>query len=326
MTELVSIIIPCYNAEKWIGDCIDSALSQTYKPIEVIVIDDGSTDASLSIIKKYGNKIRLASYPNSGPSASRNRGFQISKGHYIQFIDSDDYISPVKIKEQIEFLKVSGKDLVYSDWCHQVYNDDNSIKSLNYITNQSADDMTYYVISNNTIHIGSCLYKREVIERMSGFDESLRIAEDYDFFIRLAFSGAKFSYMEGCNYFYRIYNSITASHGQGIKYPNSVKFLLDKISFCLKEKELWNSKYHDVLACKYFFVAKSYAMLGAFKEANTCYKTSNDLSGNQKFRPDGNSKFENTYNLLGWKATIVLMYAFQFISNRLRLTQSGKTK
>ncbi len=324
MTELVSIIIPCYNAEKWIGECIDSALSQTYSPIEVIVVDDGSTDASLSIIEKYGNKIRWASYANEGPSAARNRGMQISKGNYIQFIDADDYISPMKVKNQLEFLKLSGKDIVYGDWCHQVYDDDNTIKSSSYMTNQSADDMTYYVISNNTIHSGSCLYKREVIERISGFDESLRIAEDYDFFVRLAFSGAKFSYMEGCNYFYRIYNSITASHGQGIKYPNSVKFLWDRISLSLKEKDLLNSKYHYVLAYNYFFLAKRYMILGAFKEANDCYKISNSFSETQKFRPDGNSKFEKTYNLLGWKLTSVLVYASQFISNRMNKLRNEK--
>ncbi len=317
MNELVSIIIPCYNAEKWIGECINSALSQTYSPIEIIVVDDGSTDASLSIIEKYGNKVRWVSCANGGPSAARNRGFHISKGKYIQFIDADDYISPMKVKNQVESLKVLNKDIVYCDWCHQTYNDDNTIKSSSYITNQAANDMAYYVISNNTIHSGSCLYKREVIERVSGFDESLRIAEDYDFFIRLALSGAKFGYVDGCNYFYRIYNALTASHGQGIKYPDSVKFILDKISFYLKEKDLLNSNYHYVLAYNYFFVAKSYAMLGAFKEANTCYKISNDFSGIRKFRPDGNSKFEMTYNLLGWKVTSVLMYGLQLISNRV---------
>lgn len=318
MNELVSIIIPCYNAEKWIGKCIDSALAQTYKPIEIIVVDDGSSDTSLSIIEKYGNKIRCVSYPNGGPGVARNRGLQISKGKYIQFIDADDYISPMKVKEQVEFLELSNQDIIYGDWCHQVYNDNNTIKSSDYITHQSTKDMIYYVFSNNTIHIGSCLYKRQVIEKISGFDESLRIAEDYDFSVRLTLSGAKFSYQEGCGYFYRIYNAITASHGQGIRYPNSVKFVLDKICYYLEEKDLLNSKYRYDLAYKYFFVAKSYSMLGAFTESKICYKLSNKFSENQKFTPDGNSKFEKTYNLLGWKVTSVLMYALQLISNRIK--------
>ncbi|TYQ29324.1 glycosyltransferase [Pseudanabaena sp. UWO311] len=314
MTELVSIIIPCYNAEKWIAECIDSALSQTYSPIEIIVVDDGSTDRSLSIIKKYGNKIRWVSYENGGASAARNRGIQISKGKYIQFIDADDYISPIKVKDQVEFLKVSGKDIVYGDWCHQVYNDDNTIKSSSYITNQSSDDMTYYVISNNTIHSGSCLCKREVIERISGFDESIRIAEDYDFFVRLALSGAKFTYLQGRNYFYRIYSQITASNGQGIKHPNSVKFVLDKTSFYLAQKDLLTGKYRRLLACKYFLVAKNYLMLGEFKQSNTCYNISNNLSETHKYRSEGSSKFEKVYNLFGWKVTSLLMYALHFIS------------
>ncbi|GBO54664.1 beta-1,3-glucosyltransferase [Pseudanabaena sp. lw0831] len=317
MNELVSIIIPCYNAEKWIGECIDSALSQTYSPIEVIVIDDGSTDASLSIIEKYGNKIRWASYPNGGPSAARNRGFQISKGNYIQFIDADDYISPVKVKDQIEFLKVSGKDIVYGDWCYQYHNVDNTIQHSDYKTHQPDEDMVYYILSANKILHGSCLYRREVIEKILGFDESLRIAEDYDFLLRLAFSGAKFGYLEGCNYFYRIYSPITASHGQGIKHPNSVKFVLDKTSFYLAQKNFLTGKYRHLLACKYFLVAKSYLMIGSFKQSNTCYEISNNFSETLRFRSEGSSKFEKAYNLFGWKVTSLLMYALQFIPNRM---------
>ncbi len=318
MSELVSIIIPCYNAEKWIGKCIDSALSQTYSPVEVIVVDDGSTDTSLSIIEKYGKQIKWISYTNGGPSVARNRGIQISKGKYIQFIDADDYISPMKIKDQIEFLKTSDKDIVYGDWCCQIYDDDSTIKSSSYITNQSAEDIIYYILSNNSIHCGSCLCKREVIEKISGFDESLRIAEDYDFFVRLALSGAKFSYLDSCNYFYRIYNAITASHGQGINHPNSVKFVLDRICLFLEDKDLLNSKYRHVLAYKYFFLAKSYSILGAFKESNICYKLSNEFSENQRFTPDGNSKHEKIYNLIGWELTSMLMYTLQVISNRIK--------
>ena len=94
MNSLVSVIIPCYNNEEWIAEAIDSALSQTYTPIEVIAIDDGSTDKSLEIIKSYGDRIKWETGVNKGHSAARNRGFSLSSGKDIQWLDADDYILP----------------------------------------------------------------------------------------------------------------------------------------------------------------------------------------------------------------------------------------
>jgi glycosyltransferase involved in cell wall biosynthesis len=320
MTSLVSIIIPCYNAEKWIKECIDSALSQTYSPIEVIVIDDGSTDNSLSIIKKYGDKVRWVSYENGGVSTARNKGIQLSQGEFIQFIDADDYISPLKIEEQLRMLKASNVDVVYSDWCNQYHELDGSIKLADYKTHQPTDDILYYSLAYNKIHIGSCLYKCEVLEKVLGFDESLQIAEDYDFFIRLALAKAKFVYQPGCHYFYRLYNSNTASHGRGIEHPNYVQLALDKTSLSLAKKGLLtsNSNYCHALAKNYFMTTKSYLMLGELTQANLCYRKCKDLSYNRRFKADGNSKFEKTYNLLGWELLSKLIYMQKIISNRLK--------
>ena len=77
---LVSIIIPCYNAEKYVGEAIESALAQTYPNKEVIVIDDGSTDGSLQVIKSFGHRIRWETGPNRGGSAARNRGIELARG------------------------------------------------------------------------------------------------------------------------------------------------------------------------------------------------------------------------------------------------------
>jgi glycosyltransferase involved in cell wall biosynthesis len=297
-THLVSIIIPCYNAENWIGECIDSALSQTYSPIEVIVIDDGSTDNSLTLVKEYGNKIRWISCKNGGPSAARNKGVEFSKGKYIH-----DYISSIKLKKQIEFLEASNADVVYGDWCNQCHKEDGTIEILDLKIHQPTEDILYYTISNNTIHLGSCLYKREVLEKISGLNESLRIAEDYDFFIRLALADVKFSYQAGCHYFYRIYNANTASHGRGIELPNSSELTLDRASFTLEKRGLLTSKYRLALAHSYFWSAKNYLLLGEVSAANFCYQKCKKLSENKKFTPEGNSKFEKVYRLFGWTLT-----------------------
>ena len=102
----VSVIIPLYNTEKHIKDCIVSVLSQTYQNIEIIVIDDGSTDSSLDIANKYkSNTVKIISQTNKGAAAARNAGLQIATGEYIQFLDADDILEKQKIEIQIGVLQ-----------------------------------------------------------------------------------------------------------------------------------------------------------------------------------------------------------------------------
>ncbi|MGC4020654.1 MAG: glycosyltransferase family A protein [Cyclobacteriaceae bacterium] len=104
MNPKVSILIPCYNSEKWIEQAIQSALDQTYDNKEVIVVDDGSKDRSFEIIKSFGERIICESGPNKGGNVTRNRLLALSSGEWIQYLDSDDYLLPEKIKHQVDVL------------------------------------------------------------------------------------------------------------------------------------------------------------------------------------------------------------------------------
>src|SRR5437773_7247908 len=104
MEPLVSIIIPCYNAENWIGKAIQSGLDQTWPQKEIIVIDDGSTDKSLNVIQSFGQKIRWETGPNRGGNIARNRGLQLSRGQWLQYLDADDYLLPNKVADQVAFF------------------------------------------------------------------------------------------------------------------------------------------------------------------------------------------------------------------------------
>jgi glycosyltransferase involved in cell wall biosynthesis len=98
---LVSILIPCFNAERWIGQAIESALAQTYSPTEIIVVDDGSTDRSLDIIKGFGQRIRWETGPNRGANATRNRLLTLARAPWLQYLDVDDYLLPDKVERQM---------------------------------------------------------------------------------------------------------------------------------------------------------------------------------------------------------------------------------
>src|SRR5262245_42280315 len=97
MGTLVSILIPCYNAERWIAQAIESALAQTGVEKEVIVVDDGSTDRSLDVIRQFDGHIRWETGPNRGGGASRNRLLELARGNWLQYLDADDYLLPDKI-------------------------------------------------------------------------------------------------------------------------------------------------------------------------------------------------------------------------------------
>src|SRR5262245_26284876 len=101
MKPLVSIPIPCFNAGRWIAECIQSALDQTYPHKEVIVVDDGSSDNSLEIIRGFGNRIRFETGPNRGGNVTRNRLVQLSQGEWLSFLDADDFLLQRKIEKQI---------------------------------------------------------------------------------------------------------------------------------------------------------------------------------------------------------------------------------
>lgn len=102
MNQLVSILIPAYNAQKWIGACIESGLRQTWPHTEIIVVDDGSTDSTYQVVSKYASKnVKIVSQSNGGASSARNYALSLAQGDYIQWLDADDLLAPDKIKNQI---------------------------------------------------------------------------------------------------------------------------------------------------------------------------------------------------------------------------------
>lgn len=208
MTELVSIIIPCFNSEQWIEKAIDSCLNQTYQHLEIIVVDDGSTDNSLDIIKTFGARIKWETGINRGSNYARNRGFELSSGTYIQYLDADDYLLPEKIEQQVGYLLESDADLVYSDQLLEQYSSDEILCNKEVKVCGPHEDILEFLLSfEYFIQTANPLIKREAIARSDGWDESLKAAQDIDFFLELAMNGNKFLYHPGYHTVYRYYDS-----------------------------------------------------------------------------------------------------------------------
>ena len=317
MSPLVSIIIPCYNAEKWIGEAIDSALAQIYSPIEVIVIDDGSTDGSLDVIKSYGSKIKWETGVNRGQSAARNKGFMLSQGKYIQWLDGDDYILPEKIENQVAYLEKTGTDIVYGDWRYQYHRKNGEIELGEIYTNRQYEDVLAHILLNNYLTIMICLTRREAIEKINGFDENLRAAEDTDLWIRLAISGAKFEYLSGYYSFYRICDGVrSVSHDPTTRFQDSCSILLEKTYKLLESENILNDRYRKMLAIRHFFHAKGYLFSNNFSSFKKHMQLVRHMDS--KFIPDGSSNYERTFRLFGEVVTGYLFLIKISISNYIR--------
>lgn len=185
MNELVSVIIPSYNREKTIIRAIESVLNQTYNNIEVIVVDDCSSDNTIKILnKKYsGNtqvKIEKLS-TNSGACVARNRGISLSKGKYIAFLDSDDEFYPFKIEKQMEQLRLLHADLCVSDYDRI---DQKGRKKSVLVKEYTGDELYKELLFCNFITTGTLIGKAECF-KVEKFDERLPRYQDWDLVLRL---------------------------------------------------------------------------------------------------------------------------------------------
>ena len=184
-SPLVSIIIPCFNDSSTLLEALLSTLSQTYENKEVIVIDDGSTDNSLEMIKSFGNNIRWETGPNRGGSAARNRGIEIARGEIIQFLDADDLLSPNKLSIQVPLLQSKNADIVFCDW--------KTISLENEYTSElrfdaKKQDLFLFLLRYN-IQTSAPLHWRRNLLAVGGFRVGLPCCQEYDLHLRLALSG-----------------------------------------------------------------------------------------------------------------------------------------
>ncbi|MGE3314271.1 MAG: glycosyltransferase family 2 protein [Planctomycetaceae bacterium] len=193
MTDpLISIIIPCYNAERYVGEAIHSALEQSYANTEVIVIDDGSTDGSLEVIRSFGDRIVCETGPNRGACAARNRGLELAGGEFIQFLDADDLLHPEKLTVQLSQARSVSADVVYCNWRTELAVGCNEHEI--HAPSLMEDPVVFTLVK--IIGTPGPLFPKSVLLNVGGFREELRCAQEYDLHLRLACAGVKYHH---CN-------------------------------------------------------------------------------------------------------------------------------
>jgi len=211
---LISIVIPAYNSEKYIGETIDSVLNQTYENFELLIVDDESNDKTPEIIKQYkDSRIKYYRIPHSGrPSVPRNFGIQKADGELIAFLDSDDLWTKNKLENQIIHLeKNSEAAFVYSmsvTFGTSIFSQNYEVLPLLHKAVLSRDDL---LKKGNSITCSSVLIRKEMIEAVNGFDEDpeLKAIEDYDLWLRLS-KDFKFCFIPKIHVYYRVHSTQTS--------------------------------------------------------------------------------------------------------------------
>ncbi|MCM8790656.1 MAG: glycosyltransferase [Candidatus Omnitrophica bacterium] len=188
----VSVIIPTYNCAHYIAEAVDSVLSQTFGDIEIIIIDDGSTDETSGVLERYSGegKLRCIIQRHAGLPASRNRGLEEATGEYIAFLDADDMFLPDKIERQVRaFQKHPGYDVIYSGW--RYFYDGKKEETFPSTYARLSGDLLFFLKRSNFIHVSTVILRRVCLDSLR-FDTSLESHEDWDFFLKLAFAGRRF--------------------------------------------------------------------------------------------------------------------------------------
>lgn len=198
----ISVIVSVYNTEKYIEKCLDSLLNQTYSNIEIVVINDCSTDGSLKILKKYAKKydnmILIENKENKGLSYSRNVGLEKATGEYIGYIDSDDYVDSTYYEQMMKAIKKEKSEIAIADM--KIVYEDGSFPD--YVSKGCNGEVNTLNIIKNGLAASACnkLFKREIIEKYK-FSEG-KLNEDLAVILPSIVAAKKISYVENNNYYY----------------------------------------------------------------------------------------------------------------------------
>jgi hypothetical protein len=207
----VSVIIPCHNAARLLGETIESVLAQTFPAFELIVIDDGSTDGTVDVIDRYrrrlGGQMICESGPNRGVSAARNRGTELARGRYLQYLDADDLLRPDALRAKFEALESSGADIAYSDWQKLIESPPGRFvpgETHSRRCEEVQPAMEIAIFLDFWAPPAALLYRREIVDRIGGWNTSLPMTQDGRFLFDAVHCGGQLRHVPGIGADYRI--------------------------------------------------------------------------------------------------------------------------
>jgi len=301
---LISILIPCYNAERWLTHALDSSLAQTYPKKEVIVVDDGSSDASESILKLYRGRVKVKVRENRGGNPTRNELLAMSSGIWIQYLDADDYLDRDKIGTQMAALERSGDpnevDVIYSPVRTEYHRGSDCVAVHPPETPVSVDPWILHARWELT-QTGGALFRRSALEEVGAWNEEQACCQDNELFFRLLQANKRFLPCPGAVAVYRRFEDGTVSTRRRAQVVNEILNILNQTEAHLHETNGLTVERLDAINHHRFWLARN---IWPWASGQSLEIMRQVKSKQPKFRPEA-SRFAPTsyrfcYDLLGF--------------------------
>ncbi len=311
---LVSVIIPIFNAKSFLKETLESVLQQTYANIEVIMIDDGSTDGSYELALDYQAKnVIVNKNVGKGACAARNYGFELSSGSYIQYLDADDLLGKTKIENQILALINQDKDIAVCNALHFYDSKKDSTisdKDFIYSTRDSMSFLINLLGGNGDPHfvaVHAWLTPRSLIEAVGLWDETLLKDQDGEFFCRVALASTGIVYVPMCICYYRKHTTginISALNGK-VHLDSQLRALESKERHLLQRTN--SELFRRAMALQYKWLAVN-AWPQHKKVSRKAFQKSKNYGGSNYMPILGGSAVEYIKTILGWRTAKYLSY------------------
>lgn len=307
-SDLVTVIIPAYNAASFIKECIDSVLNQTYKNLEIIVVNDGSIDQTESILKGYTDKrLFVFNQKNKGCSAAKNKGLEFVKGDFVQYLDADDILSNDKIEIQVKALKENINSIAV---CKTVVfklniNDTNEEIDTDLISKGGSGKEFLLRLWGSEGRIGmvqpnAYLVPINIINKIGTWDESLSPSpdEDGEYFARALITSDKVVFTKGINYYRKLTNKWSLSKSFSLNHAIGLFNTIKK-----KFEPLISNKENDFIKNYYAIQLTScaYQFGNQYPEIYTLIEEEFKLYNIKKYVVTSNTNFSMIVNLIGFK-------------------------
>lgn len=316
-SQLVSILVPAYNAQLWIAETLQSALGQTHRNIEVIVVDDGSSDGTVDVIRSFADdRLRLIQQENKGACAARNRALAEARGDFIQYLDADDLLAPEKIELQLERLTHEPRGTVATCGWARFYDGDlaGAVNDNRHDWKDYADPPQWLIdsgLGRGTMPIHTWLIPRVVATEAGSWNESLRINQDGEYNARVVLASSRIAFVPEAMVYYRSGTEGSISRGDNRSALESLLEATDLIaSHMLKHRQ-------DAEVTK--------AVAGMYRHVSTrAYPDYIDISnraetlveqyGGSDRLPGGGRVFRIIRDTVGWKPALRIQSFYRSIT------------
>jgi glycosyltransferase involved in cell wall biosynthesis len=302
VSQLVSIIIPAYNAAPWLAETIRSSQAQSWPAVEVIVVDDGSTDDTLAIANSFkSERLSVIAQPNRGASAARNKGLQVARGDYVQFLDADDLLAPDKIERQIQLLlPLDPMTLASGSWAR--FDRDPTVADFSHQPNWCDLSGVEFLQINfeelTMMHPAAWLSPRALLDQAGPWDETLSLNDDGEYFSRVVLAAKQIVFCPEARSYYRSNLSGSLSRQKNL---SALKSLFRSVDLTLQHLLAVDRSPRTLAAAAYAWKWTAFELYPNAPElSGAAEENCRKLGGCSRSFP-GSGRFQLASRVLGWR-------------------------